>query len=95
MLTLPSGDQICPRFNVEDFAFDLHIRQIQVIQRTLREVDVKLVVARPLTAAEEERVRGSVGETLQYDPEVRFLYVDEIPLAPSGKFEEFRSELDA
>ncbi|MFZ0694061.1 MAG: AMP-binding protein, partial [Alphaproteobacteria bacterium] len=48
MLTLPSGEQICPRFIVEDFAFDLPIRQFQIIQENLETLAVRLIADRKL-----------------------------------------------
>ena len=93
MLTLPSGEQICPRFIVEDFAFDLPIRQFQIIQENLETLTVRLIADRKLAPKEEERIRKSLIETARHPFKVRIDYVTEIPRSASGKFEEFRSEV--
>ena len=93
MLTLPSGEQICPRFIVEDFAFDLPIRQFQIVQENLETLAIRLVADRALAPKEEERIRRSLIETARHPFKVRIDYVTEISRSASGKFEEFRSEV--
>jgi len=93
MLTLPSGDQICPRFVFEEFAWDLPIRQLQVVQNSLETLTVRLVCDRPLTPDEEKRVTETLLKTARHPFAVRFEYVPEIPRAASGKFEEFQSNV--
>ena len=67
--------------------------QFQVIQRSLREIEVKLVAARPLSEAEESGLRANVERWLGYPFEVTFSYVDEILRSPSGKYEDFRCDI--
>ena len=95
MLTLPSGEQICPRFNFEDFLFesDSPIRQFQVIQKNLKTLMVHIVAQRNLTSLEEENVRQTLRAGARHPFEVLVDYVKEIPRSASGKFEEFRSEV--
>jgi phenylacetate-CoA ligase len=95
MLTLPSGEQICPRFNFEDFLFesDSPIRQFQVIQKNLETLMVHVVAKRNLTSLEEESVRQTLRAGARHPFEVLVDYVKEIPRSASGKFEEFRSEV--
>ncbi len=69
------------------------IRQFQIIQRTVQDIEIKLVVERPLTAAEEDEVRGWFHERSGYRFTVAFTYHDEIPRSANGKFEDFRSEV--
>lgn len=95
MLTLPSGEQICPRFLFEDFIYAMPIRQIQVVQESLEELAVRLVAERELAPAEEETVKRSLLTTARHPFRLRFEYLSEIPRAASGKFEEFRSEVAA
>ena len=93
MLTLPSGDQICPRFVFEEFAWDLPIRQLQVVQNSLETLTVRLVSDRTLKPDEEKRVTDTLLKTARHPFAVRFEYVPEIPRAASGKFEEFQSQV--
>ncbi len=93
LLTLPSGERFCPRFLTEEFAFSLGIRQLQVVQLSLQRVDVRVAVAAPLSSSDERVLERSIGQTLQHPFELRIEYVDHVPRDPSGKFEEFRSEI--
>ena len=98
MLTLPSGGQLWPDFTTV-FVYGLKkalppLRQAQLVQRTPEEIEVRLVVARPVTPKEEERARKAFGKALSDEFAYRFVYMDEIPLADSAKFEPVKCELD-
>jgi phenylacetate-CoA ligase len=98
MLTLPSGDQLWPAFGDivsrrGALANLPPIQQFQVIQRTVHDLDVKLVVPRPLRPEEEETVRNYFATKFGCPFAFSFAYFEEIPRSASGKFEEFRSEL--
>ncbi|NQU71239.1 MAG: phenylacetate--CoA ligase family protein [Rhodospirillales bacterium] len=90
---LPSGAYIWPRFGTNRASRIAPVRQSQLVQVSETEILVNLVVARPLSVEEEsaltEMYRGSLG----FPFDLRFVYLDEIPRAASGKFEDFRSEL--
>ncbi len=94
MLTLPSGDKMWPAFSKALRQALPQLRQAQLVQRTRDEIEVRLVVARPLTPMEEDRARAALGKALSDAFTYRFAYVDEIPRSPGGKFEEVKSELD-
>ncbi|MCH9053321.1 MAG: phenylacetate--CoA ligase family protein [Proteobacteria bacterium] len=94
MLTLPSGDRIWPAYSKALREALPRLRQAQLVQRTLDEIEVRLVVASPLTPREEDRARAALGKALSDAFAYRFVYVDEIPRSPGGKFEEVKSELD-
>jgi phenylacetate-CoA ligase len=93
MLVLPSGEQICPRFNFEEFLFEFPIRQFQVIQESLETLAVRLVADRKLSPDEEEKIQQTLVAGARHPFRVRIEYLPEIPRAASGKFEEFRSEV--
>lgn len=93
MLRLPDGGQRHPRFGEAQFGVIAPVRQFQVVQKTLNDIEVALVVARPLTVQEEETLRGLILKNLGHPFNLVFSYRDEIPLAASGKFEDFRSEV--
>ncbi|MFQ5620024.1 MAG: hypothetical protein ACE5FR_13760, partial [Rhodospirillales bacterium] len=94
MLTLPSGEQVWP---VQFFSSELlavaPVRQFQFVQRSVEEIEVKLVPARDLTDGEKAALRTLIGTRLGPDFALRFVYVDEIPRLPGGKFEDFRSDV--
>ena len=91
MATLPSGETFWPRFYSDDLAKVAPIRQAQLVQRSVHDIDVRLVVARPLTAEEEERLKSVILEYLGHPFTLGFTYVDEIPRSAGGKYEDFLS----
>ena len=82
--SLPSGDElgaIAP------------VRQFQLVQKSLAVLELRLVVARPLSPAEEAKVRQAFLGDLAQAFELRLAYADAIPRAASGKYEDFRCEV--
>jgi len=95
MLRLPDGGMRYPRFGEAQFGTIAPVRQFQVVQKSLAEIEVALVVARPLTVAEEDALRTLILKNLGHSFSVAFAYRDDIPLPASGKYEDFRSEVVA
>lgn len=99
MLILPNGEQRWPSIQVEDSPAGMEelppVLQFQVIQRTLHDVEALLVVARPFTERELETVKAWLLRGLGYPFHVTFTYVDKIPSSPTGKYEDFKSEVAA
>ena len=93
MLTLPDGGQVWPRFSLSRVRKIAPVSQFRLIQRSLEEIQVDLVVGRPLTDPEEKKLRETISESLGHPFRLVFNYMDEIPRAASGKFEDFRSEV--
>ena len=94
MATLPSGETFWPRFYSDDLAKVAPIRQVQLVPRSVHDIDVRLVVARPLTAEEEERLKSVILEYLGHPFTLGFTYVDEIPRSAGGKYEDFVSVVE-
>lgn len=86
MMVLPSGDRVAAFINVSDGLNEIApIRQMQFIQKTVTEIDVKLVLAeRPVPDA-EDRLRVYFAKMLRYPFKFNFIYVDHIPRSPGGK----------
>ncbi|MDQ6928492.1 MAG: phenylacetate--CoA ligase family protein [Actinomycetota bacterium] len=100
MLTLPDGAQRWPTFGdstefVQALSTLPRIEQFQVVQKSLAQLEVLLVCERALDLVEEELVRDYLDGALGHRFETEFSYHGEIPRSPSGKFEDFRSELAA
>ena len=90
MAVLPSGDRIWPiGYYSESLMPIAPVRQIQLIQNSVEQIDVKLVVAQSLSGDEEEALRGYIVECLGHPFALNFIYVDEIPRSTSGKYEDF------
>ena len=94
MLLLPDGQQRWPSLQLESGLGRSHdlppIHQMQVLQQTLRDIEVKIVAPRTLTDDEEARLRRYFQNALPPGFSVAFHYVAEIPRSPTGKFEDFR-----
>jgi phenylacetate-CoA ligase len=92
LVHLPNGDTCFP--NVwNDLMTVTKIRQFQMIQTSLQDIVLKLVVSAPLDEAERRSVTLAIHEKLLYDFDVEIVYADEIPREPGGKYREFKSEL--
>lgn len=92
MLTLPNGERHWPLVGAYRFREVADIRQYQLVQHTLNEVEVKLVVAHPLSSEQETRLTTIIHGALGYPFLLRFIYSNkELPKTRGGKFEEFIS----
>ncbi len=95
MLTLPDGRTLWPRLSELRYGSILPVEQFQVVQKSLAELEVRLVTARPATADEEARLRDIILARIGHPFELRFSYPERIARGATGKFEDFRSELPA
>jgi len=97
MFTLPTGETRWPMIDARDIAAVFNevppITKFQLVQKSLDELEARLVVVRPLTSDEETTLASYVQQGLGYAFRLHFNYVDDIPRSPRGKFEEFRSEV--
>jgi len=94
MVTLPNGERYWPSMLLERYAEIAPIRQVQMVQKSLERLEVKLVADRPLTDEEARQLRELIHLRIRYPFEVAFTYHDEIPRGPGGKYEDFKSELE-
>lgn len=90
LLVLPSGDRRFPQSHLADFT-DAPFRNFQIIQTTVESMEVRLVVPRPWTAADEAAMRRHLTDRYRHRFEIAISYVDHIDRAPNGKYEEFKS----
>ena len=72
----------------------LDIRQMQIIQHAMDDIEIKLVTAKPFSDDEEALVQQRFRACTGHPFPTRITYHDEIPRGPSGKFEDFRSEVE-
>lgn len=86
----PDGGRFWPRLGNAHYRRIAPVVQLQIIQESVDLFELRLVVARPLTDAEESGLREHLRTTLGWPAEVRLSYFDDaIPGAPGGKFEDF------
>lgn len=93
MLVLPDGEKVWPAFGSRGMTGIAPVRQHQIIQKAPDRLEARLVVERPLTAAEELRLAAHITGRVPAKMAVAFTYLDEIPRSASGKFEDFMSEV--
>jgi phenylacetate-CoA ligase len=97
MFTLPNGETRWPMIQASDLAaaFDElpPIAKFQLVQKTLEQLELKLVSLRSLSRQEELNLTAIVRRGLGYPFELSFNYVEDIPRTPRGKHEECRSEV--
>lgn len=90
LVRLPDGTRHWPMVGFYEYREVAPVRQYQALQYGPEDIELRLVTDRPLSAAEESRLRAIVQRWLQYPFGVRFVYYpDRIPPAPSGKYEDF------
>jgi phenylacetate-CoA ligase len=94
LLAYPSGERQFPDPLLHTLRPEIPIRQYQLVQSTLQQIEVNLAVGRPLTGAEEATIREVLVERLKYPFDFELNYMDEIPRSASGKFEAFRSDVE-
>jgi len=94
-LILPDGRSEFPYLGEhEEFrAITTKVRAIQNIQRSTEVIEKLMVVAQPLTEAEEAGQKALIAKNFGQPIEIKLTYVDEIPKRGAGKFEEFISEV--
>ena len=70
------------------------IRQFQYVQKSLDEIEYRIVTPARLTSDQERQLReliiGNFGDSFQ----ITITYHEEIPRTRSGKYEEFVSEVE-
>jgi phenylacetate-coenzyme A ligase PaaK-like adenylate-forming protein len=94
MLVFPNGDRRWPLTGYMRFSEVMDIRQFQFSQKSLEEVEARLVARRPATAEDESKLAAIIQESLGHPFRISFVWMDEIPPNLNGKFEEFVSELE-
>lgn len=92
-LVLPSGERRRVHLNHYRLSGILAIREFQFAQISLARVDLRLVVARPLTVAEMEQVRALTRASFGADFQVDITFHESLPRTAAGKLRPFISEL--
>ncbi len=90
LLRLPDGTTRWPVVGLLPYREIAPVRQFQIIQHSLQEVEVRLATDRAITAAEESQLAAKLIAVLGHPFKLRFNYFDtELPRNPNGKFESF------
>ncbi len=89
----PDGRKFFPSFAAETWTHLAPIRQIQLVQKSPSRIEVRVAAQRRLDASEERDVADALRESLGHPFELAFAYLEAIPRAPSGKYEDFICEI--
>ena len=90
MVRYPDGDSAWPMaWSSGSMAEITDIRGIQLVQHSFEEIEVRLVVAEPLTQSTETELVAYFAERLGHPFRFRFVYLDRLERLPGGKFEDF------
>ena len=95
MLVTADGKRYWPTLGTRAVADAAPIRQYQLVQTAFDRIEVRLVAAQRLDAAQEEKVRALLQSRLPAGLQFTFVYCDAIPASAGGKFEDFISEVAA
>jgi phenylacetate-CoA ligase len=90
LILMPDGSRHWPLVGYAKYREIAPVRQYQVVQEGRQQVEMRLVVERPLTSHEEENLIAHVQASLRYPFAIRLSYFEnKIPADATGKFEEF------
>jgi phenylacetate-CoA ligase len=95
-LVLPSGDTVFPYLGEHgeiSGVTGVELHQFQCIQHTVDEIELKLVMDRPLSDEEQEKVAALMQRHFGHPFSIRFTFLEDIPRGLNGKFEEFVSKI--
>lgn len=94
-LRLPGGETRFPYLGdrAERERIAPSIRQFQYVQKSLEEVEYRIVASEPLSAGQEEQLRRFIVGNLGHGFQITITYHQDIPRSASGKYEEFVSEV--
>jgi phenylacetate-CoA ligase len=93
MLRLPDGGRLWPSFGDAGYAEIAPISQFQFAQTAPERIEMRVVAARALTAAEETALARLVRDRLRRPFEIVVRRCDAIPRDAGNKYEDFRCEL--
>ena len=93
MMVLPSGEKRWPGFILSNWAKMGPILQMQAIQKNRSQLDIKMVVSRPLTEDEAKKLHQKIASDFAQDFQVSLQTVEDIPRSKGGKYEDFICEV--
>jgi len=92
-LVFPNGESRFPYLGERE---DMHrvttaIRKFQIVQHTKSEIEIKVVVRESISSAVVREVIELMQKNLGYPFNINVTFHDDLPVGPTGKFEEFVS----
>jgi len=96
MLSLPDGEKrwtLLSEGGIRKLLALAPIREYQFVQKSLQAIEIRLVVGRALTGAEEAAVCDWAMAKFEHPFEFNMSYMDELPRGRTGKLQDFISEV--
>lgn len=93
MLLHPDGSMHWPGFGYRKFLHIAPLKQFQLVQHDVNQLEFKVVVDRKLSSEQEEGIREILRENLGHPFAVNISYHQALARSASGKFEDFVSML--
>lgn len=93
MLSFPDGSRHWPHLPYENFVRAAGIKQFQLVQHTVTELEFRCVLDGKLSAPNEDALRTILQDGLGFPFNIRFSQVESISRSASGKFEDFISKV--
>ena len=93
LVTLPDGNKFWPGLSMGEFEKIVPFSQIQLVQRAVDHIEVRLVTDVDVTPEQELALTGHVRKRFDFVTRVTFSYLDEIARSGTDKYEDFLSEV--
>ena len=90
VLVYPDGRKAWAQLGATQYTKIPALRQYQVVQHAVDDLELKIVSDRALTTEEEAKLRGWMQERCGHAFPIRITYHDEIPRNAAGKYQDFR-----
>lgn len=94
MAVRPGGERFWPAYGGPSINRIAPLQQLQLIQHTETTIEVRAVVAEPVSSAQEAQLVAFLQERLAYPYAISFTYVDAIERGHGQKYEEFICRVD-
>jgi len=91
LLTLPDGRQFWPYLHMMDWPKIAPVLQAQAIQSSLHDIEIRLVLTRPMQGDEQALLNAFIQENLPRPFNLKFSFHEAIAKSASGKYEDFIS----
>ena len=93
LLTLPSGERRLPELGIQELYKIAPVRQFQAAQVTLTDIEIRLVLPRPLNDMETDELTRLFQQKMGEPFKISIRQVEHLQRSAGGKYEEFISEL--
>lgn len=93
LLTFPDGKKWWPTLPPKKYLHVAPIKQMQLVQKSLDTIEVRLALDKPLESAQEESLTTALRDMLKYPFTFIFTYRTELEYGPNHKFDDFISEI--